>query len=114
MTHRTRSSRREFMCCAGAAIAGLATEKLFAAETPKVPTIGEAIAADAAAAPLSMKFPGGSADDCRKWQAAFGGNLRELLGPHTPPKKWTTTVRGTTYLSDHCREDLVLTADGIP
>jgi hypothetical protein len=44
-------------------------------------------------APLAMKFTGKTAEDAKKWQTAFGDKLRELLGPHRPPKTWKTFVR---------------------
>ena len=93
---------------------GRSAGRLSAADAPTVPTVREALAADAEAAPLAMTFAGGSADDCRKWQAAFADKLRQLLGPHTPPKSWTTTTRAVADFPDHRREDLVLTAPGHP
>jgi dienelactone hydrolase len=68
----------------------------------------------AAKAPLAMKFRGGTAADCRKWQAAFAAKLRSLLGPHAPPAKWKTVVRQAVDLKDHRREELVLLAEGHP
>src|SRR5437764_11048526 len=96
-------SRRAFLWSGGVALAG-AAGRPSAADPPKVPTVREALAAEAADAPLAMKFAGGSADDCRRWQAAFADKLRQLLGPHTPPKKWTTATRAVTEFPDHRRE----------
>src|SRR3989442_13416924 len=110
---RSTCSRRTFVRSAGAPLAG-AAGRVAAADAPKVPTVREALAADAAGAPLAMKFAGGSADDCRKWEAAFADKLRQLLGPHAPPRKWTTITRSVADYSDHRREDLVLTAPGHP
>jgi dienelactone hydrolase len=104
-------SRRDFLRSAGVA---LAASPAFADDLPKVPTTQQAIRDAAANAPLAMKFTGTTADEAKKWQAAFGEKLRELLGPHRPPKTWKTTVRGVKEFDDHRREDLVLTADGHP
>jgi dienelactone hydrolase len=101
-------SRRDFLRRAGVAIAA---SPVFADD---VPTTQEAIREAAANAPLAMKFTGTTAGDAKKWQAAFGDKLKELLGPHRPPEKWKTTVRGVKEFDDHRREDLVLTAEGHP
>jgi dienelactone hydrolase len=103
-------TRRSFLASVGAVVGG----RLTAADPPKVPTVQESLRIQVEAAPLAMKFAGSTADDARKWQAAFGGKLRSLLGTHQPPKKWTTHVRGVKEFDDHRREDLVLTADGHP
>jgi dienelactone hydrolase len=61
-----------------------------------------------------MKFRGGTAADCRKWQGAFATRLRSLLGPHAPPAKWKTLLRQADDLKDHRREELLLVAEGLP
>lgn len=104
-------SRREFVHAAFAV--SFASQGL-AADSPRVPTVLESLGREVASAPLSLKFPGGNADDCRKWQGEFASKLRELLGPFTPPKEWKKTIREATELPDHVRHDLVLTADGVP
>jgi dienelactone hydrolase len=111
MTHSSLCSRREFL--ATAAAAGLCSP-VFARDEPKVPTVIESLRADVANSPLAMRFGGSTADDARKWQAAFGDKLRQLLGPHRPPKTWKTATRDVKEFDDHRREDLVLTADGHP
>lgn len=65
-------------------------------------------------APLSMRFQGANANECRAWQKEFAGKLRTLLGPHLPPTQWKSIVRNTTELDDHRREDLLLVAPGHP
>ncbi len=106
-------SRRVFLRSAAIAIAG-GTSPALGEEVPKVPTAPEAIRDAVEHAPLSMKFAGKTAADAKKWQAAFGEKLRELLGPHRPPKTWKTATREVKEFDDHRREDLVLTADGHP
>jgi dienelactone hydrolase len=108
------SSRREFLRSAGVAtLAGLTTP-VFAEDVPKVPTTQEALRKAVEDAPLAMKFTGKTAEDAKKWQASFGEKLRQLLGPHTPPKTWKTSTRETKDFDDYSREDLVLTADKHP
>jgi dienelactone hydrolase len=68
----------------------------------------------AAEAPLEMRFRGGTAEECRQWQAAFGRKLRELLGPHRPPESWRVEVERVVELPDHRREELLLSAKGHP
>jgi dienelactone hydrolase len=104
-------SRRGFLHAAGAVIlSGTAT-----AQGPvDVPTVDERIRKLAEDAPLTMQFRGGSAEDCRKWQADFGGKLRSLLGDFTPPQKWQALTERTVELEDHQRVELVLQADGLP
>ncbi len=59
-------------------------------------------------APLALKFTGKSADDARAWQTQFRGKLKELLGPHAPPKTWQTIVVQTKDFPDHRLEELIL------
>lgn len=63
-------------------------------------------------APLRMKFPGGGAEECRQWQAAFASRLRGLLGGFDPPAAWNTTLENRVDLGDHTREAFVLSAAG--
>ena len=87
---------------------------LLAGEPAKVPPINERLKQDVAAAPLSMRFKGTTADDSHAWQKDFTAKLKTLLGPHTPPAKWQTTVVSVKEFDDHRREELLLTAAGHP
>lgn len=107
-------SRRDFLTRAAIASSPLFAHRSLAADAPKVPTVLDALSREVADASLSMKFPGGTAEQCQAWQAAFAKKLRELLGPFDPPKTWKTTIRATTEFPDHIRQDLVLEADGHP
>jgi dienelactone hydrolase len=80
----------------------------------QVPTVDENIRKMAAEAPLKLEFKGQTAEECRKWQTAFGAKLRALLGPHQPPAKWQVIVERVVELPDHRREELILTAEGHP
>jgi dienelactone hydrolase len=62
--------------------------------------------------PLSMRFQGKSAEECRAWQRAFAAKLGELLGPHQPPQRWETITERTVEAGDHRRDELVLRAAG--
>lgn len=66
----------------------------------------------AAAAPLRMKFTGGSGEDCRKWQAAFRAKLDASLGVYLPPARWRAERVREVDCGDHVREELRLRADG--
>jgi dienelactone hydrolase len=110
-------ARRQFLTTAGAAwlAAGrLAAGRLAAEEPVEVPTVLERLRRDVEKAPLALRFRGSTAKECRAWQAEFGAKLRSLLGPHAPPKGWKTVVRQSVDLPDHRREELVLTAEGVP
>jgi dienelactone hydrolase len=85
-----------------------------AGEPPKLPSINERLKQDVADAALSMRFKGTTADDCRVWQKDFAAKLRTLLGPHTPPAQWKTTVVSVKAFDDYRREELLLTAEGHP
>jgi dienelactone hydrolase len=65
-------------------------------------------------APLAMRFPGGSGEECRAWQGRFRAKLSELVGPHQPPAEWRTTVEDEADQGDHVRRSLLLEADGHP
>jgi dienelactone hydrolase len=107
--------RRHFLRQSAAALlAGCITYEARAQKPADVPTVDAWIRKQAEDAPLAMLFRGTTADECRRWQAAFSAKLRSLLGPHAPPAKWQTTVERRTDLDDHRREELVLTADGHP
>ena len=85
-----------------------------AGEPTKLPPINERLKHDVENAPLTMRFKGASADDCRAWQKDFAARLRTLLGRHTPPAQWKTTVVSVKEFDDYRREELLLTAEGHP
>ncbi len=80
----------------------------------RVRTVHEQIRREAEQAPLRMKFTGSTEAECRRWQRAFSRKLRELLGPHSPPPKWTAVTERVVELPDHRRHELVLQAPGVP
>ncbi len=80
----------------------------------KVAPINERLKKDVADAPLSLRFKGTTAEDCKAWQKDFAAKLKTLLGPHAPPAKWKTTVVSVKEFDDHRREELLLNADGHP
>jgi hypothetical protein len=79
-----------------------------------VPTVHDAIRTQAANAPLKMQFRGQTAAECQKWQAAFAAQLRSLLGPHTPPRAWKSTVERRMEFDEYTLEEWILTAEGVP
>src|ERR1017187_8826583 len=85
-----------------------------AGEPAKLPSINDRLKQDVADAPLSMRFKGTTADECRAWQKDFAAKLKTLLGPHTPPAKWKTIVVSVKDFDDHRREELLLSAEGHP
>lgn len=85
-----------------------------AGEKTKAPPINERLKLDVKDAALSMRFKGGTADECNAWQRDFTAKLKTLLGPHTPPAKWKTTIVSVKDFDDHRREELLLTAEGHP
>jgi dienelactone hydrolase len=97
-----------------AVLLSLFGEPLPAQERVPVPTTDERIRQGVAEAPLAAQFRGGTAAECRAWQARFADQLRTLLGPHAPPKKWKTVLVRADNLGDHRREELVLLAEGQP
>src|SRR5262249_27419306 len=84
--------RRRFLNETGVALFALCSSRLVGEEPVKVPTAGEWLERLVSDAPLTMRFQGTTAEECRKWQAEFAARLRALLGPHVPPPKWKTTV----------------------
>jgi dienelactone hydrolase len=83
-------------------------------ELPKVAPLDQDIRRLADEAPLRMRFHGTTAAECREWQTAFTRKLQELLGPYQPPATWKVVVERTVELKDHRREELLLTAPGVP
>src|SRR5690349_9885606 len=70
MNQYPQPSRRDFFHFSGAALlTALGTAAARAQKVPEVPTVDEAIRKLAEDAPLSMRFRGTTADECRKWQA---------------------------------------------
>ena len=59
-----------------------------------------------------MRFPGGSSEQCRRWQMQFADKLRSLLGSHQPPSHWKTTTERVVQRDDHTRHELLLEAEG--
>jgi dienelactone hydrolase len=115
MSRTSTHSRRRFLTGAGAAVlSAFSASWLRSEDGALAPTIQERLQREIADAPLSLRFRGESAEECRKWQAEFAAQLRSLLGPHKPPDKWKTVVQSTADLADHRREELLLTADGHP
>jgi dienelactone hydrolase len=109
------TTRRRFLHQAGGTLLGcLAVEMSHGQESPRSPTVVERLRRASAEAPLALRFPGGTAEACRKWQTTFAAKLRQLLGTFAPPKTWKTRVIGSADLADHRREELVLEADGYP
>jgi dienelactone hydrolase len=111
MKQRDGVSRRQFL---GSSAAFLFGDSVLAAEPAQVPTTNEWIRKMAAEAPLSMRFQGTTAEECRRWQTDFSAKLRSLLGDFTPPQKWRTITERTVELEDHRRDELVLLADQHP
>jgi dienelactone hydrolase len=64
-------------------------------------------------APLAMRFVGGTAAEAREWQGAFKTQLEALLGAFRPPASGNSILERTVELSDHVREERLLTADGL-
>lgn len=108
-------SRRTLLNVAAGGLLGGGSRRILGADrAAAVPHVHDQIKKLAAEAPMSMRFAGGSADQCRAWQKAFASKLSELLGPHDPPARWKTITECVVELDDHRREALVLTADGHP
>jgi dienelactone hydrolase len=115
MRTTTDPSRRRFLVGSGAVLLTGLPGRSQGAEEPVPGTTTDAwIQQRAAAAPLAMQFPGGSAEECRAWQTRFATQLRTLLGAHQPPEQWKTIVQRVTELDDHRREELLLQAEGHP
>ncbi|HEX4148892.1 MAG TPA: alpha/beta hydrolase family protein [Pirellulales bacterium] len=108
--------RRHFLQATTAALCAAARiDRLIAAEPSSagIAPIGERMQSLETAAPLAMQFVGRTADEARQWQAQFAARLNELLGPYRPPEKWDCILERRVELSDHVREERVLSAAGI-
>jgi dienelactone hydrolase len=95
-------------------LTALPLQRAAAEDKAKVPTTDEWLRRAVGAAPLSMRFTGSTARECRKWQLAFRARLCSLLGPHAPPAKWKQHLRSAKDFDDHRREELLLEAAGHP
>ncbi|MFO0970253.1 MAG: prolyl oligopeptidase family serine peptidase [Gemmataceae bacterium] len=84
------------------------------AQGPKGPTVDEGIRAEAKNAPLALRFTGATAKECLIWQKTFAAKLRDLLGPHAPPKTCNVEIERTADEDGYRFEELLLTADGHP
>jgi dienelactone hydrolase len=110
-------TRRRFLALAPAACLAAGLDSPAHAAQPQAQPaapspLEEEIRRLAADAPLRLRFRGTTAEEARKWQAAFAEALRTSLGPFQPPAKWRTTVERTVERDDHRREELLLTAEG--
>lgn len=116
----TKSSRRRFLqtgLISTTTAYATPLKSLFAEDESPLPPprpVHYDIRTAAEAAPLAMQFKGKTADECREWQKTFRAKVGELLGNHTPPKKWTVIEERKTVLADHTRLELLLTAKGVP
>lgn len=79
----------------------------------KLPTLNEELGRALDNAPLRMQFRGTSSQELEIWQKEFAAKLRDLIGPHQPPERWTSERLSTAKLADHTREEWLLQADGM-
>ena len=106
-------SRRGFLAAVPFALGAFslrATDKIL----PKIPTLDNAIREAAANAPLRWQFTGKTPADLAAWQKKFRAKLSELLGPHAPPRKFSTKRIGRAEFARHIREEWLLEAEGVP
>jgi dienelactone hydrolase len=109
----SRRARRDFLRYAAALTLGPALRTFGGPDSAEVAPIDERLRLAATGAPLAMQFRGTTADDARRWQAAFSETLRTLLGPTHPPTAWDSVLERIVTLDDHVREERLLTADGV-
>jgi dienelactone hydrolase len=108
-------SRRDWLLASGAGIlAGQARPQDPPGGRSGLLTADDWIRRSVSGAPLSMRFPGETAAECRSWQSEFSSTLKSLLGPHAPPERWETVTQGIAVLEDHRREQLLLLAENCP
>ncbi len=105
-------SRRTFL--RSLAVGGTSALALGAAELTKLPTVDEETLRAAKAAALRLIFRGKTPADFAAWQKEFSAELRKRVGPHQPPERWSAAALSRTELSDHVREEWLLSADGVP
>lgn len=118
-THR--STRRGFLRSSlhVAGVAALTAREFCRAQTQtaianQVSTVDQSLAEAMRQAPLSMRFEGSSADQCRIWQRSFRERLLQLLGDIAPPRSWHVHQQSRRQFDDHVRLELVLSAGDTP
>lgn len=84
------------------------------AQDAKGPTVDERIRLEASRAPLALRFTGSTEKDCLAWQQTFAAKLRDLLGPHAPPRAWKVEVERVVEEDGYRLEELLLSAEGTP
>ena len=107
-----RLTRREFAWLSGSACM-MAAGRL-PGDEPVKRLVNRDIAQALTKAELEMLFAGKTAEQAKRWQAAFRKQLEKLLGPSTPPRNWSVKQLDRTELNDHSRLDLLLESKGIP
>jgi len=111
-------TRRQFFRTSAQACVGFAALRMssaFGADAPaSLPTVNGEIRAAAGAARHSMLFEGDTPGQLAAWQEKFSAKLNELIGPGTPPARWSTRTLETQTFPDFVREELLLSADGVP
>ena len=115
--------RRRFLrvaACGVLSVPALLRDAAVSGQEPSAPaqstvtSVHDRLKADAAAAPLRMRFQGTTADECRAWQREFRAKLMELLKNPQPPSQWKIVREAEVRCEDHIREELLLQADGVP
>src|SRR5436305_12683307 len=105
-------SRRIFL--QSLALAGASRAVLDAAGLPHLPTVDEELRRAAKAAELRLMFKGHTAAELTTWQKEFSAALRQRLGPHRPPERWSAQLLSQVEFPDHVRGEWLLTAEGAP
>lgn len=105
-------SRRSWLRILAAGVAASDSDAADERQDGLAPDIHEQIRSWLKQAPLSMRFMGTTAGECRSWQQAFAAKLRELLGEFSPPQKWETVTERVVDLDGYRREELILRAEG--
>ena len=78
------------------------------------PTVNEELRRAASAPSLRMQFHGSTPAELAAWQREFSAKLRELIGPHSPPKQWNVTTLSQHEFPDYTHQELQLEADATP
>jgi dienelactone hydrolase len=110
--HRSFSRRQVLLACA--ALVGSNALARSDDELLKLPTLNEELNKALANAPLRLLFRGSTRQDLARWQEEFAAKLRDLIGPHRPPERWTSERLSVATLADHSREEWLLKAEGVP
>jgi dienelactone hydrolase len=109
------SSRRTFLSHMAGVVSGSAVLRLLGDERmPPVASVADRLRQQVGDAPLAMQLKDMTADECREFQAKFGAKLKELLGPHQPPKIWKTSLLGSESKEGYRRDELLLESEGLP